>query len=185
MERKESLLDEQHRPTYRAFRAMGMTEAAAFEATIGRARESAPSPHLEVEGLADVFERLGMTRTSAETAAAGRAHPTYEAARRTEAAEALEAVRKAQAADPKPKPKPARKPPVTAADLNQLVEAAIAKALSEQGVGTTRAQLSERTRQLVEADIADIEAGRLPSRRFGVTDITEHRPPLRSTACPS
>lgn len=163
----EQMLAEEYRHTFRFFRdSMGLSEAGAYQATIGRDGAGAVSgPRLQVEERADRYERMGMTRAAAEHAAAGREFSSFEEARRVEATEAL---RRLEEAKPKPKArtKAGTKAKPKAPDLAQLVETAVAKALADRGTGTTRAELTEKARRLVEADIADIEAGLRPSDRL-------------------
>lgn len=164
----EQMLAEEHRRSFRFYRdTLGLTEAGAYQAVIGRdGLPPTSGPRLQVEERADRYERMGMTRAAAEHAAAGREFSSFEEARR---AEATEALRRLDEAKPKPKTRTkaaATKAKPKAPDLAQLVETAVAKALADGGTSTTRAELTERARRLVEADIADINAGRRPSDRL-------------------
>lgn len=168
MEAREALLAEQYRPMYRSFRNMGLSEAAAFEATIGRQdRTEVVHAELDIDRRVARYESMGMSRSAAEHAATGRAFGSFQEARQAE----IRRIRQMQAelaedAKRTPKPPTRKRSPRGKPTLQQLVESAIARALEEQGTGTTREQLTERARRLVEADIADIQAGRRPSDRY-------------------
>lgn len=170
METKEALLNEEYRPLYRSFRSAGLSESAAFEAAIGRGpRTDALAGELDVDRRAIRYEAMGMTREAAEHAAAGRDFGSFQDARHAELRRIAEVAKQAAAeeAKPKGKAKATKAAPSQAPALATIVEKAVAKALADAPAGTSRAQLSERARRLVEADIADIEAGRRPSDRLG------------------
>lgn len=172
METKEALLNEEYRPLYRSFRSAGLSEAAAFEAAIGRApRADALAGELDVDRRAIRYEAMGMTREAAEHAAAGREFSSFQDARHAELRRIAEVARQVAAEEANPKPKGKTKAtkatPNQAPALATIVEKAVARALADAPAGTSRAQLTEQARRLVEADIADIEAGRRPSARLG------------------
>ncbi len=172
METREALLNEEYRPLYRSFRSAGMSESAAFEAAIGRGpRVDALAGELDIDRRVIRYESMGMSRAAAEHAATGREFSTFQDARHAELGRIAEVAKQVAAEEAKPKPKGKTKAKATktnqAPALATIVERAVARALADAPTGTSRAQLSERARRLVEADIADIEAGRRPSDRRG------------------